>query len=162
MFDLILFSVGQKKPITEFKNNYNIYITSEVRYAEYWRFLALAEGTWYTLYADENEYAGTRICEHRGYENQFTALPGIDQTISECLTPYQIDKEFLSSFRSILDQLIEASPIKQVYVLASYQSSEKEVVIGCYKPEKFFSLMDENKIYANICYIISKQPNSID
>ncbi len=61
-----------------------------------------------------------------------------------------------------MEHLIDSSPLKTIYVLARYQSSEKEIVRGIYSIEKFFSMMDSHMIYANVCYIISRLGNVLE
>lgn len=161
MFDLILYCVGQKEVINNFPENKSIFIETEERYSDIWKFISLSPGIWYNLLADENEIGGTKICEHLGYDSTLF-FPGADTKILENLTPYKIRGEYEASFKAIINYLLDVSPVKMVYVLARYQSPDKEIVLGTYTIDKFFSLMKQHNIFANVCYIISKQPNSID
>lgn len=159
MFDLILYCIGQTEPSNNFPNN-NIFIESEERYYDIWKCITLTQGIWYNLLTDENEIGGTDICEHIGYDSTLV-LPGISMEISENLTPYKIKKDYMDSFKSIAKHLLNFSPVGMIYVLARYQSPDKEIVLGSYTLESYFSIMEQNNIYANVCYIISKHPNAL-
>ena len=125
------------------------------RYWQYWKFITLTKGVWYNLLTDANEFAGTKICKHLGWENNIK-LEWFDDNAHDGVSPYEIEPEYLDSFKAILNHLIEKSPIKTVYVLACYQREvEKEIILGTFSVEEFFKLMSEKKVHANICYIIS-------
>lgn len=163
MFDLVVFSVGQKVHTKIIPDNFNIYITTEERYFNYWKFMTNERGCWYNLYAHENEVAGTDICQD--IENkplmQIPGLTGSDNIRFECLTPYVINEKYQDSFAAILAYLLKQSPEKKIYVLARYQSSETEIVMGTYKVNTFLDLMKKKSIYANVCYIITQNENAL-
>lgn len=159
MFDFIVFCAGKETPDDIFPNT-DIYIEKEQRYCDIWKFITQQKGAWYSLLADENEIAGTDICEHLGYSDS-VIFPEIDSEINECISPYKIRQEYKDDVKKIMEYLIECSPMKTIYVLARYQSSEKEIVRGTYSIEKFFSMMDSETVYANVCYIVSEQPNAL-
>ncbi|MGN0538492.1 MAG: hypothetical protein ACI4KI_01405 [Candidatus Fimenecus sp.] len=163
MFDLVVFCVGQEKHIKDIPKNSNIYITNEERYYEYWKFLTCEKGCWYNLYAHKDEVAGTNICQHLDRE-PLMQIPGFvvqDDTRFEGLTPYMISEEYQKSFEAIITHLLLQSPNKKIYVLARYQSSEAEVVMGTYKVNTFLDLMRKKSVYANVCYIITQNDNAL-
>lgn len=163
MFDLVVFSVGQKVHTKIIPNNFNIYITTEERYFNYWKFMTAEKGCWYNLYAYENEVAGTDICQDIVNE-PLMQIPGLtvsDNIRFECLTPYVINEKYQDSFAAILTYLLKQSPQKKIYVLARYQSSETEIVMGTYKVNTFLDLMQKKSVYANVCYILTQNENAL-
>jgi len=155
MFDLIVFSVNQKKYSEEIPNNQNIFINcNNERYYGLWKFITSANGKWYDLTKYENEVGGTSLCNH--IQKEFKShIHWIDGEKLDCITPFRIDSAYQDSFVAILKHLLSASPVKMLYVLARYQSLEKEVVIGSLTIDEYMKLMSKEKIYANICYILS-------
>ncbi len=75
--------------------------------------------------------------------------------------PYLIDNAFKDSFKAILSYLLDQSPQNKIYVLARYQSSEFEITMGTYKLETFLELMENKRIYANVCYILTRNENAL-
>lgn len=163
LFDLVVFCVGQKAHTKLIPDNSNIYITAEERYFNYWKFLTCEKGCWYNLYAHQDEFAGTDICQD--LENEpLMQIPGFavsDNTRFECLTPYLIREKYQKSFEAILKYLLMQSPEKKIYILARYQSSEAEVVMGTYKVKTFLDLMQKKSVYANVCYILTQNENAL-
>lgn len=163
MFDLVVFCVGQSEHTTVIPQNSNIYITTEERYFKYWKFITCEKGCWYNLYINDNEFSGTNICQY--LENEpLMNISGFDVQKNprfECLTPYKIDEKYEKSFEAILRYLLTQSPEKKIYVLARYQSSEAEIVMGTYKVKTFFDLMRRKSIYSNVCYIITLNDNAL-
>lgn len=159
MFDLIVFCSGQRKAVKDFPNN-RIWIEVEQRYCDIWKCLSEQKGIWYTLSIDSEEIGGTKLCEHIDSENNFDTL-GIAKEVAEGLTPYKIRADYADEFKDIIQTLLDSSPLGMVCVLARYQSLDAEVVLGTYSKEKFFDLMQAKKIYANVCYIITKFPNAL-
>lgn len=160
MHDLIVFCAGQKVLLKDLPAT-NIYIQEEQRYCDIWKCITTQVGTWYSLFSQENEIGGSKLCKSFGFDITLD-LPDICEEDRECLTPYSIDSQYLNDFKIIIKYLLDCSPVKMVYILASYQSNDKEVVLGTYSFDKFLSMMDANKIYSNVCYIISKHPNALD
>lgn len=160
MIDLILYCIGQTEPSSDFPNN-NIYVETEERYIDIWKYITVTQGIWYNLLTYENEIGGTGICEHLGYDPTLI-LPGISMDVCENLTTYKINIDYRVSFRSIVEHLLNSSLVGMIYVLARYQSPDKEIVLGTYKLKSFFSLMEQNNIFSNVCYIISKYSNALD
>lgn len=160
MFDLIIFCLGEKK-ISIPQNN--IYIEAEQRYCDIWKFISLQKGCWYNLYANENEFGGTMLCEHFGFDEKTTLpeVPNVCSETTECLTKYKIKEEYIETIRNTMEYYIEQSPMKMILCLARYQSEEKEIVRGTYTIDKFFDLMKEGNIFANICYVISENVNAL-
>lgn len=163
LFDLVVFCVGQNEYTKDIPKNNNIYVTTEERYCGYWNFITCEKGCWYNLYTNKNEFAGTNICRHLGDE-PLMHIPGFvvqDGTRFECLTPYTINEEYQKSFEAIITYLLSKSPDKKIYILARYQSSEAEIVMGTYKISTFLDLMKKNSVYANVCYIITQNDNAL-
>lgn len=160
MFDLIVFCLGQA--MVSIPPN-NIYIEPEQRYSDIWKFISEQSGVWYNLYVNESEFGGTELCEHLGFEAKMV-LPEVPNTcseVTECITAYQINEDYIGIVKEILHYYIESSPMKTVLCLARYQCDDKEIVRGIYTVDKFFSLMQYGQIYANICYIISENGNPL-
>lgn len=155
MYDLVILSVNQKKESRNIPGNTNIYLEYGQRYCDIWKFMTTTIGGWYNLLADENEIAGTKICEYQGEKCKLN-LDWVEQKISDDITPYKIASDYQESFSAILHYLIDKSPIKTVYVLARCQSHDKEIILGAFTPCEFLELMNQGKIHSNICYIISK------
>lgn len=153
MFDLIIFGKGQEKPTKNLEDENIQYIEIENRYWRYWEFITSQEGIWYSLYANDEEYAGTQICEHISYDIK-DKISEINSRVNYC-TLMKINCNFVSSLRTIMEKVILDSPEKTIYFLASYQSYEIEVVKGIYTLEEFFKALSHNQIYANICYVIN-------
>lgn len=163
LFDLVVFCVGQNEHTKDIPKNTNIYVTTEERYCKYWNFITYEKGCWYNLYTSKNEFAGTNICQHLG-DKPLMQIPGFvvkDDTRFECLTPYTISEEYQKSFEAIITHLLLQSPNKKIYVLARYQSSEAEIVMGTYKINTFLNLMKKESVYANVCYIITQNDNAL-
>lgn len=160
MIDLILYCIGQTEASDSFEYD-NIFITTEERYYDIWKCVTTTQGIWYNLLANENEIGGTDLCEHIGYDHTLS-LPGVDMEFLENLTPYKINAAYKESLKSIIENLLDASPVKMIYMLARYQSPDKEIVFGTYTMKSFFSLMEQNNIFANVCYIISQHPNALE
>lgn len=173
MYDLILFCAGKeinKKDLPKTK----IFIEAENRYCEIWRFITRQKGTWLSLLKDKDEFAGTELCRSlengmsfsvsdksvaaNGKEYHKLVFSGAD---NNSLTPYRIDPGYLEDFKTVVEFLLNESPYSLVYVLASYQCEDKEHVSGTYKLKTFLSMMEEKKIYSNICYIISDNENAL-
>ena len=57
--------------------------------------------------------------------------------------------------------MLMQSPEKKIYILARYQSSEAEVVMGTYKVNTFLDLMQKKSVYANVCYILTQNENAL-
>ncbi len=162
MFDLIVFCPGETKtkPIL----SQGVFVEKEQRYCDIWKFITVQKGMWYNLLADENEIGGTKICESLGWNAGPILLELDEETsdeITESLTPYQFHAKYKKEVENLLEYFLESSPSKIIYVLARYQSLEKEIVQGTYTLSKFLELMEEGKIYSNICYILSKHPNAL-
>ena len=154
MFDLIILSVKQKVKSKDIPNNSNIYLEHNQRYCNIWKFMSLTDGTWYNLLTDKDEVGGTRICEYLD-DNCNLNLDWLDEKYLECITPYAINNQYLDSFIAILNYLIQQSPVKTVYVLARYQSYDKEVVLGTFSVNEFLELMRQRQVHSNICYIVT-------
>lgn len=160
MFDLIIFCLGQET-ISIPKNK--VYIEAEQRYSDLWKFISAQKGIWYNLYISENEFGGTELCVHLGFDTKSTLpeVPNACSEITDCLTTYKFNENYIEDVKKIIEFYIESSPMKTVFCLGRYQSEEKEIVRGTYTIEKFFSLMQAGEIYANICYIISENANAL-
>ena len=159
MYDLIVFCPEKKRlwkrwPATD------IYIEKEKRYWDIWKYLTVQKGKWYSLLTVPDEIGGSKLCETIDLDRTID-LPDVPKEVRECLTPYRIRRQFLGDFKKILNYLLDCSALKTVYVLARYQSDDKEVVLGTYSVDTFLSLMEAGRVYSNICYIISNQPNAL-
>ncbi len=86
MFDLIVLCVGQKTHTDSIPQNTNIYITTEERYFAYWKFMTQEQGCWYNLYANADEFVGTRICVHLEAE-PVMELPWLDKQAQKEYSP---------------------------------------------------------------------------
>ena len=155
MFDLIVLSIKQKLRSKNIPNNTNIYLEYNQKYCDIWKFMTLTDGTWYNLMTDKEEIGGTKICEYLNEKCNIN-LDWIDEKFREDITPYVIGDQYMDSFIAILNHLIRESPVKMVYVLARYQSYDKEIVLGSFTINEFLELMKQKKIHSNICYIISE------
>jgi len=155
MFDLVILCVNQKIKSKRIPDNTNIFLEYDQKYWEIWKFMTLTKGIWYNLYTEKDEYAGTKLCTH-SEEKCNLKLDWVDEIHYESITPYKVDKEYIESFTAILNHLIQKSPVKMIYILARYQSYEKEIVLGSLSVDEFLNLMEQGKIHANICYIIVK------
>ena len=163
MFDLIVFCPGQTRSNQVLPKG--IFVEIEQRYCDIWKFITVQKGVWYNLLADENEIGGTKICESLGWSARPILLESDVETnaeINESLTPYRFHEKYKKQVESLLEHFLESSPFKVIYILARYQSLEKEIVQGTYTLSNFLRLMEERKIYSNICYILSKHPNALD
>ncbi|SDM86502.1 hypothetical protein [Acetanaerobacterium elongatum] len=154
MFDLIILSVNQKTKSKEILNNTNIYLEYNQKYCDIWKFMTLSDGTWYNLSADKDEVGGTKICKYIDEKCSLT-LDWVEKKYLEDITPYTIENQYMDSFIAILNHLVQQSPVKMIYVLARYQSYDKEIVLGTFTVNEFINLMSQRKIHSNICYIIT-------
>ena len=173
MYDLILFCVGKrvlKKDLPKTK----IYIETEKRYCDIWKFITKQKGTWLSLYKSKDEFAGTGLCLNLeddirfAVRNESYAAGGKEfhklvffGADNDSLTPYRIDPDYIDDFKTVVDFLLNESPCSLVYVLASYQCEDKEHVSGTYTLKTFLSMMEENKIKSNVCYIITNNKNAL-
>lgn len=155
MFDLVVLAVKQKRANKRIPNN-SLYLEINQRYCDIWDFMVSTDGVWYSLYTDKNEYGGTKICKHLGKECKLS-LPWLEKEVIGDITPFTIDEEYIESFIAVLKYLMEKSPVNTIYVLARYQSYERETIIGALTMKEFLTLMKNGMLHANVCYIIKKK-----
>ncbi len=165
MFDLNILCIKQKK--AKIINNLNIYVEAvnkndkqiNKRYWEIWRFMDLTDGIWYDVLKEENENAGTSVCDI--YDDIAQEVPywiANREDIKSDLFPFYFKQEYIQSIKLLMSELLKESPVKTIYLLCRCQSHEREIISGSLSMEEFFTLMESKKIYANICYIITDNP----
>ena len=157
MYDLIVYCPNKKKRFRR-PPKVGFYVEKWIGYWDIWRFITSQKGKGYYLLSEKDEYAGSLLCDNISFDIQID-LPDVSEEDRECLTPYRVYPQYIEDFKKVINYMLDCSPSKLVYVLARYQSCEKEVVLGTYSLDTFISLMENGKIYSNICYIISRHPN---
>lgn len=161
-YDLKLLAIKQKIVYhAEFSSK--IIVKNEIedefyRYASIWPFLTNTEGIWYSLVTEHSGLSDAyAICDSdfKKNENEIEMPYWIeDEDIKYDLTPLIIREEFRADFEKIVNSIIETSPERTIMILASYQSSNKEIVCGVMSFAEYLKLLDNNKVLFNVCYII--------
>lgn len=156
MFDLVILAVKQNNVSEIIPKNTNIYLQYNQRYCDFWDFMTATDGVWYNLLTDQEEFGGTKICRYLGDECKLS-LPWLEEEVLRYITPFTIDEKYTDSFMAILNYLIDQSPVNTLYVIARYQSLERETIIGALTMNEFLTLMQNEMLHANVCYIIKKK-----
>lgn len=162
-YDLKLLVVNQT-------NLYNVDFESKIivknevednfcRYKNIWPFVMNTEGMWYSLVKEHDGlFDAYPICDS-DFEKDEEDIPmpyWIEkQDVKYDLTPLIIRKDFRIDFEKIVKGLIQTSSTKTVMILASYQSSNEEIICGTMSFLNYLSLLDRGKILFNVCYIIN-------
>ncbi|PXV83877.1 hypothetical protein C8E03_1432 [Lachnotalea glycerini] len=131
------------------------------RYFEIWPYFSQTPGILYTLVQEmeEDYFSSFPICDSIFDRNEDElSLPyWIDNTeIIENLTPLLIKQNVMSEFVEIIRFLVESSPIKTIMFHTRYQGGDYEIICGVINIEEFFSMLQNEKILFNVCYIIRK------
>lgn len=79
-----------------------------------------------------------------------------DVSFSEDLISMSIKSEYKNEFEEALSKMIANSPIKTILFLCRGQSLDKEVVLGPVSKGDFFRLLNNNRVFTNMCYIIGE------
>lgn len=157
-YDLEVLVTGRKKLKPLVIDNIRIEINPQGggrhRYHETFPYMAEVRGTWCSLF-DTN-------LENRCLSAFYIAK--ISENISEIPNPFweddyekfilNIRPEYQQSFQNTLVHLQTFSPIKRIMFLPRLQGIENNCVCGVISLNKFFELLESNKILFNIVYII--------
>ena len=128
------------------------------RYRNIWPFVMNTKGVWYSLVKEHNGlFDAYPICDS-DFEKDEEDIPMPywieNEDVKYDLTPLIIRKDFRIDFEKIVKGLIQTSSTKTVMILASYQSSNEEIICGTMSFFNYLSLLDKGKILFNVCYII--------
>ena len=66
----------------------------------------------------------------------------------------KIQDDFITSFKKTLTELQRLSPLSRIMFLPRLQGREHNNVCGVLQLDNFFYLLDNNRIFFNIAYII--------
>lgn len=164
-FDFKILVFNQKRrSLSKIPFSTSIQVLNEVedyngaRYHSIWPFMTNSKGVWYSLNKeDELGLAYASFCSSDfSIEVNDLELPYwlTDKIVKRNLTPLYIKKEFSYDFERIIRFLIKKSPIKTIMILGSYQGPDHETICGTLTLDEYFTLMNEGKIYFNVCYIV--------
>jgi hypothetical protein len=162
MFDLNVLCIGQEQPTLEIEGNENIWIEMKnddpTKKPKYYDEIApvmnYLDGIWYKLFLYEEELGGTLLCSIKSWEDGEAPF-WVDPDAADCVVTLVFREESLSSFRAVIESLVEQSPIRTVMVFSRFQSDEQEVILGTFLIDDFFTYLVEGKILTNVCYVIS-------
>jgi hypothetical protein len=172
MFDLNILCIGQKQPTLRIEGNENIWIEAKnddptkkpKLYYAIAPVMNYLDGIWYILLLNEDEYAGTLLCSIKSWEDGEAPF-WVESKAAESVVTLVFREENLSSFRAIIEFLVEQSPIRTVMVFSRFQSREQEVILGTFLIDDFFMYLVEGKLLTNVCYVVSdvvQHPVEID
>lgn len=127
------------------------------RYHTIYPFMTQTSGIWYSLIKEDDGVVYASFCEtHFEHVQDETVLPYWikDEDVKYQLTPLIIKKDDEEDVKRIISYLIEQSPVKTAMLLARYQSEDKEIISGVMSLDEFWTLLGEEKVLFNTCYII--------
>ena len=161
-YDFNILVLNQKKP-SIFPDKASIEVRNEIespgagRYHTIWPYMTQAKGIWYSLAIEYCERHTAYFC-HSDFEadkNNLFIPPWIDdEDVIDGLSPLLIKDEYSNDFEKIVKYLIGQSPIKTIMLLARYQSEDREIICGTFSFNEFKTLLYNEKILFNVCYII--------
>lgn len=165
MYDFIIFCVTQNKKIVKKKlkkwtKDKKLFFDYEERYCDYWKCISRQRGVWLNVMLSKDEIGGTNLCKPKDLDEILDVTEIGFCNLKQC-TPFEIQKEYQTYMKEVLTSLIELSLAGLIYVLARYQSEEKEIMLGTYTVDKYFELMKAGNIYSNVCYVLTNNKNAI-
>lgn len=171
MYDVLILVYNLQKPrvfsfdkicINPLNDNAN---DTEKHYYSIWPFINNANGILYKLYTKQG--LGEFECGDELFDLDYSAtakksLPyymyecNSDVSFSEDLISMSIKSAYMNEFEEALSKMIANSPIKTILFLCRGQSLDKEIILGKVSKREFFKLLNNNRAFTNICYIIGE------
>ena len=170
MYDLLILISEQSKPLIFKSENICIYnVNNEGSeqhkyYYDIWPFINNACGILYKLFTSfglgEFECCDELFDYDYSENSEHPKLPGYliinDEDFLGDFILYRIKQKYLNNFETLINSMLDNSPIKTIIFLMRGQSFDKEIIVGTMTPDKFLDTIQNAGLYTNICYIISK------
>lgn len=163
MYDLLILSSEQKKPIKlSFKN---IVVTplnktpnkKHKYYLDIWPYINNISGILYKIYTRDGlgEFeCGDELFDFGDDNNSDIPYSLFDSNKTNDTDPISLKPEYDKDFKTIINKLLEKSPIHTLLFLCRGQCNDYEIILGKLSKEEFLDKLDHGKIFTNTCYII--------
>lgn len=160
-FELSVLCLHQET-VSRFRKGLRVIVKNELedgnpRYRTIWPFLNQTRGILYHLGVFEGSIytASPLYTIYFDAEDGSFSLPDWIRD-SEYLQPMFLESEYQEEIREILLRLIEDSPQKMIlfHTRGILDRRQKEIIEGVIPFEIFWTLMLEERLLANVCYII--------
>ncbi len=171
--DIIILSLKEKKEIGKFYEGFYIEkIKDETGYNEYcfdsYKILNSFDGYFYNIFSEKSYSNGDIIAGSYDIfdymdskKPEYVLEDSKDKNFNETIkrNPYlslKLKNGYKNKFKKLLIEFLECSEVEACVFLVRQPIENPEKIIGPINVQKFFDLLDENKIYMNFPYIISK------
>lgn len=155
-YDLKIMILGQDEP-TDFQSTIDIIDESQepLRYQLIWKFMSSMKGVMYSLGKTDGFLFNAMLLIDSSFDSPKEYPYWLkDEGVISNLTPICLQEEYEVELKRIINEMIQHSPINMIMFMARYQGGEKEVLCGTMRLGEFISLISEDKILFNVCYII--------
>lgn len=159
-FDLEILVEGRKRLKPSVIENIRIEVNSQSggrhRYESTFTYMTERRGSWCSLFEtalSERCFSAYNIADIKRMPKSEINYPFWEDDRGGMFV-LNIRPEYEHSFKSVMIHLQTASPKKRIMFLPRLQGSEHNNVCGVITLDKFFELLDNDKILFNIAYII--------
>ena len=130
------------------------------RYEVIYNFMTMQEGQWFSIskepFSATDAYGLCDIGSHDKGCVQYPTWIDDEDTLYD-IFPLVIHDDVINDFEHFLRYMLHQSPLHKIMFLARLQGTYEEIVCGTIQFDKFLSMLKNNIIRFNICYIISKE-----
>lgn len=163
-FEINIISVAQDKP-SVYQGDSTVLLRNEAmfedvrRYYKIWPVFSNVQGMLYNVVTevDPGFYSAFPLCD-----SDFTGKRSgevsayIPNEVSQNLTPLIIKNKFINDVESIIDLLIDSSPVKTILFHSRYQDGDFEVIQGTLRRNDFLRMLRQHELMFNVCYAVTK------
>lgn len=163
MYDLLILSSEQKKPI---KLSFGNIVVTQLNktpnkkhkyYLDIWPYINNVGGILYKIYTKDG-LGEFECCDELfdfGNDNNSDMQYFLfDRNKVNDTDPISLKPEYDKDFKTIINKLLEKSPINTLLFLCRGQCNDYETILGKLSKEEFFDKLDNGKVFTNTCYII--------